>query len=90
MWLSVEKDYFGMNYTDDKDTDNTQHMFVGASTALIPFNSILQLDRTMIEINLRVEGRLRTKRYDSVLGFLLMMGGAISKQLLLLKLQRVF
>ena len=79
-----------MNYIDDKDTDNTQHMFVGASTALTPFNSILQLDRTMIEINLRVEGRLRTKRYDSVLGFLLMMGGAISKQLLLLKLQRVF
>ena len=80
-----------MNYIEDKDPKNLQ-IFVGATTAMIPFNSILQHDQTMDEKNWGVKGRLRMKRYDSVLDFLLMLGGTISQngQLLLPKLQRVF
>ena len=71
------RDYSGMNYIEDKDPKNLQ-IFVGATTAMIPFNSILQHDQTMEEKNWGVKGRLRMKRYDSVLDFLLMLGGTIS------------
>ena len=61
---------------------------------MIPFNDISQSDRTMKEINWGVEGRLRMRRLDSVLAFLLMimMGGAISKHghLIIPRLTRVF
>ena len=59
---------------------------------MIPFNSISPFDSTMEEKKSGVEGRLRMKQYDSVLDFVLMMGGAISKngQLLLSNLKRVF
>ena len=61
---------------------------------MIPFNDISQSDRTMKEINWGVEGRLRMRRLDSVLDFLLMimMGGAISKHghLIIPRLTRVF
>ena len=67
-----------MNYIEDKDPKYPQ-IFVGATTTMIPFNSILQHDQTMEEKNWGVRGRLRMKRYDSVLDFLLMLGGAISK-----------
>ena len=57
------------------DADNKQ-MFLGAATALIPFNAILQRDGTLEEKNWGAECRLRTKQYDIVLDFLLMMGAA--------------
>ena len=73
LWFSVEKDFFGMEYID---ADNEQ-MFLGAATPLIPFNTILRRDRTLMEKNWGVECRLRTKWHDRVLDFLLMMGAAI-------------
>ena len=80
-----------MNYIN-VEISQTQ-IFVGAAISVIPFNSILRRHRTIEEKNWGVECRLRTRRFDSVLDFLLMMGGAISNkngQLLLPKLKRVF
>ena len=80
-----------MNYIN---VENSQtQIFVGATISVIPFNSILRRHRTIEEKNWGVECRLRTRQFDSVLDFLLMMGGAISNkkgQLLLPKLKRVF
>ena len=83
------KGCFGMEYID---ADNEQ-MFLGAATALIPFNAILRRDGTLEEKNWGAECRLRTKQYDIVLDFLLMMGAAIppvNGRILSQKLKRVF
>ena len=74
LWYSVENDFFAIKCYD---ADNKQ-IFLGAATALIPFNAISRFDRTMEEKNWGVECRLRTRRLDVVIEMLLRMGGAIS------------
>jgi hypothetical protein len=75
LWYSVENDFFAIKCYD---ADNKQ-IFLGAATALIPFNAISRSDRTMEEKNWGVECRLRTRRLDAVIEFLLRMGKAISE-----------
>ena len=88
MWYSVENDFFAIKCYD---ADNKQ-IFLGAATALIPFNAILRRDRTMEEKNWGVECRLRTRRLDAVIEFMTMMGGAISQygHLRIPNIKRVF
>ena len=88
MWYSVENDFFAIKCYD---ADNKQ-IFLGAATALIPFNAISRSDRTMEEKNWGVECRLRTRRLDAVIEFMTMMGGAISQygHLRIPNIKRVF
>ena len=88
LWYSVENDFFGIKCYDA----DTKQLCLGAATSLIPFNAILRRDRTLEEKNWGVECRLRTRRLDAVVQFLLRMGGAISKsgKLRIPNLKRVF
>ena len=78
-----------MGYIDD---DNDQ-FYLGADNCLIPFNAILRRHRTLEQKNWAVECRLRTRRHNVVLEFLVMMGTAIppvNGRILSQKHKRVF